>query len=78
VQNSDGVQIDIGTTRFKTIDEMQQETENMHNEVLELIATLSDGTLSDRSSSVCSIKCSTTILIIRDQVYHGGNGLHNR
>jgi hypothetical protein len=35
---------------------MRQKTENMQNDLLELISTLSDGTLSDGSSSVCK-KC---------------------
>ncbi|KAJ7439004.1 hypothetical protein FB451DRAFT_1415968 [Mycena latifolia] len=35
-----------------SIIQMQQETERMKNEVIELIATLSDGTISDTSSSI--------------------------
>ncbi|KAJ7939814.1 hypothetical protein B0H13DRAFT_1850578 [Mycena leptocephala] len=44
--------INIGTINFQTINEMKQKTDNMHNELLELISTFSDGTLSDTSSSV--------------------------
>jgi hypothetical protein len=38
---------------FDGIDEMKQKMENMHRELLQLISTLSDGTLSDTSSLVC-------------------------
>ncbi|KAJ7462867.1 hypothetical protein FB451DRAFT_1494899 [Mycena latifolia] len=43
-----------GVTALGSIAEMQEEAERMHTEVLELISTLSDGTTSDRSSSVRS------------------------
>jgi hypothetical protein len=51
---TDGIQNDIATVTFNSVVEMKQKTENMHNELLELIATLSDGTISDRCSSVCT------------------------
>ncbi|KAJ7927018.1 P-loop containing nucleoside triphosphate hydrolase protein [Mycena leptocephala] len=44
--------IKIGTISFTGIVDMKQKTENMHNELLELISTLSDGTSDDRSSSL--------------------------
>ncbi|KAJ7440871.1 hypothetical protein FB451DRAFT_1442779 [Mycena latifolia] len=43
---------ETGVTALGSITEMQEEAERMHTEVLELISTLSDGTTSDRSSSV--------------------------
>ncbi|KAJ7435001.1 hypothetical protein FB451DRAFT_1465777 [Mycena latifolia] len=43
-----------GVAALGSITEMQEEAERMHTEVLELISTLSDGTTSDRSSSVRS------------------------
>jgi hypothetical protein len=38
------------------IDEMNENIDNMHHELLELVVTLSDGTISDRSSSVCALR----------------------
>ncbi|KAJ7861934.1 hypothetical protein B0H13DRAFT_1726276 [Mycena leptocephala] len=43
---------ETGMSVFNSVDEMKQKTENMYNELLELISTLSDGTLTDRSSSI--------------------------
>ncbi|KAJ7462873.1 hypothetical protein FB451DRAFT_1494903 [Mycena latifolia] len=45
---------ETGVTALGSITEMQEEAERMHTEVLELISALSDGTTSDRSSSVRS------------------------
>ncbi|KAJ7133313.1 hypothetical protein C8R44DRAFT_870717 [Mycena epipterygia] len=45
-----------------SIAEMQQETERIHKELLEAISTLSDVTVSDKSSSI----------------HHWDNSLHNR
>ncbi|KAJ7088929.1 P-loop containing nucleoside triphosphate hydrolase protein [Mycena epipterygia] len=53
--------IETGVVMFNSISEMKRQTETMHKELLELISTFSDGTISDRSSSI----------------YHGGNGSHN-
>ncbi|KAJ7810219.1 hypothetical protein B0H14DRAFT_2607507 [Mycena olivaceomarginata] len=50
-QALEAFKIDIGIKNFKSIDEMKQKTEKMQHELLELISTLSDGTLSDGSSS---------------------------
>ncbi|KAJ7828411.1 hypothetical protein B0H13DRAFT_1917100 [Mycena leptocephala] len=44
--------IEIGTMVFDGIDEMKQKMENMHRKLLQLISTLSGGTLSDTSSLV--------------------------
>ncbi|KAJ7452573.1 hypothetical protein FB451DRAFT_1185678 [Mycena latifolia] len=41
----------IDNTIFNSIAEMQKTAKTMHQELLELITTLSDGTMSDRSSS---------------------------
>ncbi|KAJ7805482.1 hypothetical protein B0H13DRAFT_1930165 [Mycena leptocephala] len=59
--------IEIGTTTFNTIDEMKEKTVNMHNELLELIATLSNGTLSDRSS----VYSEANGLQNRPKIFHG-------
>jgi hypothetical protein len=76
---TDRVQVEIGVITSNSINEMKQKTVNMHNEVLELIATLSDSTLSDRSSSVCvRIRCDTKSLINNGQVYQGSNPSHSR
>jgi hypothetical protein len=56
---------------------MKEKTANMHNELLELIATLSNGTLSDRSS-VCASCVLQNTLQFQDQVYSEANGLQNR
>ncbi|KAJ7480773.1 hypothetical protein FB451DRAFT_1446803 [Mycena latifolia] len=44
--------IEAGVTVFDNIAEIQQKTEAMHKELLEMISKLSDATSSDRSSSV--------------------------
>ncbi|KAJ7479550.1 hypothetical protein FB451DRAFT_1365343 [Mycena latifolia] len=54
-QAFEGFKIETGITALVNITQMQQEVEMMHKEVLELIATLSDGTTSDRSSSIYNI-----------------------
>jgi hypothetical protein len=45
--------IETDPTLFNNIDEMNREISSMHEEVLGLISTLSDETISDRSLSVC-------------------------
>ncbi|KAJ7787104.1 hypothetical protein B0H14DRAFT_3163428 [Mycena olivaceomarginata] len=47
---SDMMEFALGS--LDNVGEMKQRTESMHNELLELISKLSDGTVSDRSSSV--------------------------
>ncbi|KAJ7102934.1 hypothetical protein C8R44DRAFT_746900 [Mycena epipterygia] len=37
-----------------SVTELQKKTDHMHEELLELVANVSDGTISDRSSSVCA------------------------
>ncbi|KAJ7493538.1 hypothetical protein FB451DRAFT_1490684 [Mycena latifolia] len=49
----------INSTMFTSIAEMQKIAEIVHQEVLEFISTLSDGTTSDRSSSITA------------QIFHG-------
>ncbi|KAJ7715241.1 hypothetical protein B0H16DRAFT_1701747 [Mycena metata] len=44
--------VQTGFTMLDNVIQIQCEAETMHNDLLELIATLSDGTISDRSSSV--------------------------
>jgi hypothetical protein len=51
--HADVISIEIGTIVLNGIDEMKKKTQNMHNELFELISSLSDGT-SDRSASVCT------------------------
>jgi hypothetical protein len=46
-------QIKSPTTLLDNLAEMQKDTQNMHEELLELISNLSDATISDRASSVC-------------------------
>ncbi|KAJ7929865.1 hypothetical protein B0H13DRAFT_1859349 [Mycena leptocephala] len=43
--------VDTGAMMMTNMDEMKKKTEAMHKELLELISALSDGTVSDRSSS---------------------------
>ncbi|KAJ7431782.1 hypothetical protein FB451DRAFT_1421182 [Mycena latifolia] len=51
-QAFDVFETETGITVLGNVARMQQETDRMHKEVLELISTLSDGTTSDRSSSI--------------------------
>jgi hypothetical protein len=46
-------QIKPGIAILGNISEMQQRTQKMHQDLIELISALSDGATSDRSSSVC-------------------------
>jgi hypothetical protein len=45
-------EIDTGAAIFNNLDEMKKASEGMHKQLLELISTLSDGSISDKSSSV--------------------------
>ncbi|KAJ6486261.1 hypothetical protein DFH09DRAFT_1291617 [Mycena vulgaris] len=59
-------QVDRSATIFGNIREMQKKSEAMHKELLELISTMSDGTISDMSSS------------LTQQIFHGrGSELHD-
>ncbi|KAJ7459373.1 P-loop containing nucleoside triphosphate hydrolase protein [Mycena latifolia] len=67
-------------TIFNSIAEMQKRAENMHQELLELITTLSDGTMSDRSSSIyryangsqnSSNSNSFSLLPSQPKIFHG-------
>ncbi|KAJ7831781.1 hypothetical protein B0H14DRAFT_3713155 [Mycena olivaceomarginata] len=55
-------QVNTSVVVNTNINEMKKKAASMHTELLELISTLSDGTVSDKSSSV----------------YHGANGSRNR
>jgi hypothetical protein len=46
------IQVQSSTT-FSSINEMKRNTEHLHKDLLEMISAVSDGTASDRSSSVC-------------------------
>ncbi|KAJ7185149.1 hypothetical protein GGX14DRAFT_409305 [Mycena pura] len=70
--------IDTGVTVFGNIIEMQRKAEHMHKELLELISTLSDGTTSDRSSSIYpwsngSVNSSNSFSMLpaRPKIFHG-------
>ncbi|KAJ7903111.1 P-loop containing nucleoside triphosphate hydrolase protein, partial [Mycena leptocephala] len=65
-------------TIFNSISEMKRQTETMHNELLELISTLSDGTISDRSSSIYhdgnysqNSSNSFSMLPSKPKIFHG-------
>ncbi|KAJ7479042.1 hypothetical protein FB451DRAFT_1450786, partial [Mycena latifolia] len=66
-----------GITALVNISKMQQEAERMHREVLELISTLSDGTTSDRSSSIYksngpqNSSNSISMLPAKPKIFHG-------
>ncbi|KAJ7453771.1 hypothetical protein FB451DRAFT_1565458 [Mycena latifolia] len=49
---SEVFKIEAGVTLIESITEMQSKTQNMHNELMELIAALSDETSSDKASSL--------------------------
>ncbi|KAJ7466976.1 hypothetical protein FB451DRAFT_1178233 [Mycena latifolia] len=53
----------MDTIVFNDIIEMKKTAENTHKELLEMISSLSDGTLSDRSSSVQASHANRIILI---------------
>ncbi|KAJ6563061.1 P-loop containing nucleoside triphosphate hydrolase protein [Mycena vulgaris] len=51
-QALDVFKLPTGVTILGNVAEMQKATDKMHRELLELVSTLSDGTTSDRSSSI--------------------------
>ncbi|KAJ7354283.1 hypothetical protein DFH08DRAFT_984664 [Mycena albidolilacea] len=70
--------INTPTRIFSSIDEMKKTTEIMHRQLLELISTLSEGSISDRSSSVYlgayGLKNSSTSLMMlpsNPKIFHG-------
>jgi hypothetical protein len=73
-------QVNTSVAVNTNINEMKKKAASMHTELLELISTLSDGTVSDKSSSVCHQvgfglpKAHQ----LHTQVYHGANGSRNR
>ncbi|KAJ7925780.1 hypothetical protein B0H13DRAFT_1862865 [Mycena leptocephala] len=70
--------VDTGVMMMINMDEMKKKTEAMHKELLELISALSDGTVSDRSSSVYqggpgsqNSSTSFSMLPSRPKIFHG-------
>ncbi|KAJ7717151.1 hypothetical protein B0H16DRAFT_1476280 [Mycena metata] len=71
--------VQTGFTMLNDIIQIQHEEETMHQELLQLIATLSDGTMSDRSSSVSYKKVngsqlssnSLSLLPSKPKIFHG-------
>ncbi|KAJ7499964.1 hypothetical protein FB451DRAFT_48371 [Mycena latifolia] len=70
--------MDSNASMFNTIDEMKKNTEKMHFELLELISSLSDGTISDRSSSIYQMangsrnsSNSFSMLPAKPKIFHG-------
>ncbi|KAJ7452600.1 hypothetical protein FB451DRAFT_1100740 [Mycena latifolia] len=68
----------MDNTIFSSITEMQKTAETMHQELLELITTLSDGTMSDRSSSIYQYSNgsqnssnSFSLLPSQPKIFHG-------
>ncbi|KAJ7118161.1 hypothetical protein C8R44DRAFT_738110 [Mycena epipterygia] len=66
-QASEVFKVDRGTTLVANMTSLKEKTENMHQELLELITSSSDGTTSDTSSSLISEK----------QIYHSSVGSQN-
>jgi hypothetical protein len=48
-------QFESGIINFNSINEMRRQSEIMQIEIMELISTFSEHTISDSSSSVCTI-----------------------
>ncbi|KAJ7480567.1 P-loop containing nucleoside triphosphate hydrolase protein, partial [Mycena latifolia] len=68
----------VDTTLFNNIAEMKKTIESMHKELLELISSLSDGTTSDRTSSIYQYpngsqhsSKSFSILPSKPKIFHG-------
>ncbi|KAF7332974.1 ATPase-AAA-core domain-containing protein [Mycena venus] len=59
----DMFKIDSGAIVLDSVDEMKSKTETMHREILELISTLSDGTVSESSSMYDRLNNSQVRLI---------------
>lgn len=73
------IQVDMGLIIASNMAEMQNKTHIMHQELLELVEDLSDGSISDRSSSVCSsTSCIIEKPLIWDQIYQSTTDLKNR
>ncbi|KAJ7135725.1 hypothetical protein C8R44DRAFT_848591 [Mycena epipterygia] len=78
-QALDVFKIESGMMIFNSMVEMRDQAENMHKEMLELISTFSDGTISDRASSIYtkangSQNSSNTFFVLlpaRPQIFHG-------
>ncbi|KAJ7735061.1 hypothetical protein B0H16DRAFT_136049 [Mycena metata] len=78
-QANETFKVQTGFTMLNNAIQIQYEAEMMHKDLLELIATLSDGTISDRSSSVFYKKAndfqlssnSFTLLPPKPKIFHG-------
>ncbi|KAJ7481592.1 hypothetical protein FB451DRAFT_1236511 [Mycena latifolia] len=65
-------EIEAGVTIFDSIAEMEEKTQAMQKELLELISGLSDGTMSDRASSLfLSSSNSFSMLPAKPKIFHG-------
>ncbi|KAJ7793992.1 hypothetical protein B0H14DRAFT_3558461 [Mycena olivaceomarginata] len=78
LQALDAFKIETGVNFFNSIAEMQDQTQELHEELLELISMVSDGTISDRSSSIYqrsdgshSSSNSFAMLPARPQIFYG-------
>ncbi|KAJ7732013.1 hypothetical protein B0H16DRAFT_1468818 [Mycena metata] len=78
-QAIESFKVQTGFTMLNNAMQIQREAETMHKNLLELIATLSDGTTSDKSSSVFYKKAngsqlssnSFSLLPSKPQIFHG-------
>ncbi|KAJ7095613.1 hypothetical protein C8R44DRAFT_951063 [Mycena epipterygia] len=74
----EGLEIEASSSISDNITEMQSNMDRMHNELLEMISNLSDGTTSDRTSSIySSTTCpensskSISMLPAEPKIFHG-------
>ncbi|KAJ7735033.1 hypothetical protein B0H16DRAFT_135592 [Mycena metata] len=78
-QANETFQVQTGLTVLDNVIQIQREAETMHKDLIELITTLSDGTTSDRSSSVFYKKAngsqlssnSFSLLPSKPKIFHG-------
>ncbi|KAJ7690931.1 P-loop containing nucleoside triphosphate hydrolase protein [Mycena metata] len=78
-QAIESFKVQTGFTMLNNVIQIQREAENMHKDLLELVETLSDGTISDRSSSVFYKKVndsqlssnSFSLLPSRPKIFYG-------
>jgi hypothetical protein len=57
------LQINTGVTVLNSVEEMKKIADTMHKDLLELISSLSDATISERSSSVTILKSLSGCLL---------------
>ncbi|KAJ7763293.1 hypothetical protein B0H16DRAFT_1804266 [Mycena metata] len=78
-QAIENFKVQTGFIMFNNVIQIQHEAETMHKDLLEIIATLSDGTISDRSSSVFYKEAngsqlssnSFSLLPSKPKIFHG-------